>query len=175
MRNVLAVLFFLAAAGVEAQATDCTKIENARERLACFDRQYPRSDVSTPLPQITTETIPGPDARSAPLPAASAPASEDARPTEQAAPPVAAEPEAGRGGLMDLDEAVNLSTTIKSVRRRDQQKMVFRLANDQIWIQDAPRRLPIREGDEVTITNATVGGYMLRTAGGVTTRVHRIK
>jgi hypothetical protein len=167
MKYVLAVLFVSVAAGAQAQATDCTKIENARERLACYDRQFPRTDVPSPLPEIRTETIRGPD-----VPAPPPTGTGEADPP---APPVAAEPEAGRGGLMDWDEAVNLSTTIKSVRRRDQQKMVFRLANDQIWIQDAPRSLPIREGDEVTITNATVGGYMLRTAGGVTTRVHRIK
>ena len=53
--------------------------------------------------------------------------------------------------------------------------MVFRLANEQIWMQSSPRRLPIHKGDEVTISPGTVGGFIMRTERGVATRVQRIE
>ena len=80
-----------------------------------------------------------------------------------------------RGGLLDYKEDVDITTTIAAIRSRDQQKMVFRLANDQIWMQSSPRNLPFNVGDEVTIKSGTIGGYIMRNKGGTSTRVERIK
>jgi hypothetical protein len=74
-----------------------------------------------------------------------------------------------------MDDRVDLTSTIAIVHANSQQKMVFQLANDQVWMQSTPRLLHIREGDQVTIENASVGGYLMRTQRGVTTRVERIR
>ncbi|MCZ6640431.1 MAG: hypothetical protein O7F71_02555 [Gammaproteobacteria bacterium] len=173
------LMALLASSVAHAQsAAECAQIENARERLTCFDRIYPRDDSATSLPKVTTEVIPVPGAET-PVEQTVESAPEAGQPTagsstQQRLP--AAEPGSlSKGGLLGWDPGVNLTTTIKSVRRKDQQKMVFLLENDEVWLQVSPRRLPIYEGDEVTIKNATIGGYMLRTAGGTTTRVTRIQ
>lgn len=88
------------------------------------------------------------------------------------APP--AEGEGKGAGVFGLDEPVDLTTTVAAVRHRESQRMVFRLANGQIWMQVSPRYVRIREGDQVSIRNATMGGYLMRSSRDVTTRVQRI-
>lgn len=145
------------------EVVECSKIVNAKERLDCFDRLYPQDGRPTPAPEIETETIPLP---------------ESVRPTSvpppKSAPAVEPLP-VSKGRLFGSDPTVNLTSTIKAVRRQDKQKMVFLLENDEIRIQSSPRPLPIRKGDSVTIKNGSVGGYILRTEGGTSTRVSRIK
>jgi len=80
-----------------------------------------------------------------------------------------------KGAIFGRDPRIELTTTITSIRRGDQQKMVFLLENDEVWMQATPRRMPFREGDTVTIKNASVGGYFMRTENGASTRVSRIK
>ena len=70
---------------------------------------------------------------------------------------------------------MNLTGTIVAIRRGDKQKMVFLLDNDQIWMQSNPRPLPFHEGDTVSIENATMGGYFMRSTRGMGTRVRRIR
>ena len=79
-----------------------------------------------------------------------------------------------RGGLFN-DPKVDLTTTIVAVRRGEKQKMVFQLENEQIWMQSTPRPLPFEEGDTVSIKNATLGGYFMRSTKGTSTRVQRIR
>lgn len=78
-------------------------------------------------------------------------------------------------GIFDADENVDFAATIAALRRGDQQRMVFRLDNGQIWMQNAPRDLPFSEGDRVTVKSARLGGYIMRSAGGTSTRVRRIE
>ncbi len=80
-----------------------------------------------------------------------------------------------KGAIFGRDPRIELTTTITSIRRGDQQKMVFLLENDEVWMQATPRRMPFREGDTVTIKNASVGGYFMRTENGASTRVSRIR
>jgi hypothetical protein len=158
-------------------ATDCTKIENARERLECFDRMYPRDGA----PVLETEAVtaedsvlsptPKADTPPAAAPAAAAGAAADIPQTAPASAPATTE----KAGLFDLDEAVDLTSTIKAVRKRESQTMVFQLENDQIWLQSSPRSLPINVGDVVTIKNGFVGGYIMRSESGTSTRVQRIQ
>ena len=62
------------------------------------------------------------------------------------------------------------------ILNKDQQKkIVFLLSNEEIWLQDSPRDLPIYRGDEVNIKKATLGGYIMRNESGTSTRVSRIK
>ena len=195
---IVAVMLVMSSASPLARAAqDCTAIEDPEARLACYDQQFSRasgaeSDEGGEVAEQSVE-----DSVEEPVKAASAEPSAEkiASPTEEASPApaavissetVAAEPEktqtaAGesqepaKGGLFDQDERVDLTSTITHVHARSQQKMVFQLENEQVWIQSVPRLLRISEGDQVTIENASVGGYMMRTNRGVTTRVERIR
>lgn len=149
---------------------DCAQVEDARERLACFDRKYPR-DPNKPnvVPGIQQSA---PVSRTQPQPIAT--------PSQQPEAEVAAEPAEDRrgfrsGGMLDSRDEVDFTTTIAAIRARDQQKMVFRLDNDQIWMQSSPRALPFKVGDTVTVKSGTIGGYIMRNEGGTATRVERIK
>jgi hypothetical protein len=146
---------------------DCTAIDDPEARLACYDEQFSRASgaeddessetvaPSTPAAVITSE------------PVTAEPKQPQTAASEDQAP--------GKGGLFDQDERVDLTSTITHVHAKAQQKMVFQLENKQVWMQSVPRLLRIREGDQVTIENASVGGYMMRTDRGVTTRVERIR
>ena len=81
----------------------------------------------------------------------------------------------GGAGLFGWTDQVDLDTEIVAVRRGDQQRMVFRLANGQIWMQNTARDLPFTVGDKVNIKNGRIGGYMMRSEGGTSTRVRRIE
>lgn len=173
------LMALVASSVVHAQsAAECAQIENARDRLTCFDRIYPRDDSAPSLPKVTTEVIPVPGAETPveqtveSVPEAGQPTAGSS--TQQRLPAV--EPGSlSKGGLLGLDPRVELTTTITSIRSGDQQKMVFLLENDEVWMQATPRRMPFREGDTVTIKNALLGGYFMRTASGTSTRVSRIR
>ena len=189
---IAAVLLGLAAEAVLAadSAADCVAIEDPTERLACFDRQFEESPVEKdPVEQDPPEqraaTVEEAAAETAPqivdeavTPAAVA--AESAEPKQRAEVPAESttasdtSTESARSGWFG-DEKVDMDATIADVYHREQQKMVFLLDNEQVWMQSSPRLLRIREGDRVNIRNASVGGYLLRTEGGVTTRVERIR
>ncbi len=189
------VLGFAAPAVARAEAAEnCAQIADARARLACFDRQYPRGGRTAPAPGITTEAIPAP----APAPATTqvphAPAPQTPVPqtpvpqtppqTVSPQPVVTPEPQpaapaapasSSRGGLFSQTEKLDLDTEIAAIRRGNQQRMVFRLANNEIWMQNSPRELPFKTGDKVNIKNGKVGGYIMRSESGTSTRVKRIE
>ena len=155
-------------------ARDCAAIDDTDERLACFDRVFPGADASesdrekkraaaeeAPVSSDVAESV-----QTKPIEAPEQPADPS---TEQAPT------QPGKRGMFDRED-VEIASTITDLLRRDQQKMVFQLANGEIWIQSTPRTLPIHVGDAVTIRNARFfGGYILRTENGVTTRVQRIQ
>lgn len=167
MRKIDTCLFSLALAlaaafttPIHADQGDCRDIKNAAERLACYDTQFPET-TAAPTGEESSETIVETSA-----PAASAPAK-----AEQSDPPFTTD----KGGFFKRKPDVTVNSTISAVKDEQQKKMVFRLENGQIWLQTAPRSLPIKAGDEVTIKSAIMGGYMLRNENGTSTRVRRIK
>jgi hypothetical protein len=193
-----------------AEPTDCSRIADADERLACFDELF-STEPAEAVEEIRSETIEAPatvvesaedpvsrggtsaeTSGTADAPAGQADGVEPAAVVGGAAVLSSEDPEAAaadtagaetavvepdepaQGGLFN-DPKVNLTTAIEAIRRGDKQKMVFRLENDQIWIQTSPRPLPFREGDTVTIKNGFFGGYFMRNERGTSTRVSRIK
>ncbi len=164
-----------------AAPQDCAQIENARERLACFDAQYPRDPDkpfidSTPL---RPRTAPQPSsAVAAPTPQTGGQRQTD-RNTGQVTPPNEDAPIRGQTErekrLFDRGPDIDFTTTIAAIKAEPQQKMVFRLENGQVWIQTAPRTSPFEVGDSVTIKSAMLGGYIMRSEGGTSTRVTRIQ
>ncbi len=76
--------------------------------------------------------------------------------------------------MLDWQEPTNFTTTIAALRRGDQQRMVFRLENGEIWMQNSPRDLPFKVGDEVTIKSGRLGGHIMRSSRGTSTRIRRV-
>jgi len=153
----------LAASGTSyaQESEDCSQIENARERLACFDRVFPSADRP-----IVAPTYSVPERRTLP----------PAKPTVEA-PPESAQPAEPprRRGLFDYPEEINFEAEVAAVRIKDKQRPIYLLANEQVWMQDSPRTAGIRKGDRVTIKNAKLQGYMMVTESGKSIRVRRIK
>lgn len=145
-------------------ASQCSTIADARERLACFDRDFPHPD--------------GPRVRTVPVEEVAPPqvstSNDSATDTVSGPRKSGASPKESRG-LFAWMEEVDFDTEIVALRSGDQQRMVFRLANEQMWMQSSPRRLPYSIGDKVNIKNARMGGYIMRSESGTSTRVLRIE
>ena len=78
-------------------------------------------------------------------------------------------------GLFDWSEGEEFKTEIAAIRAGSNQRMVFRLTNGQIWMQSSPRSLPFKEGDSVVIKTGVIGGYIMRSTSGVSSRVTLVK
>ena len=186
MKFVLALMLWSVNAAHAQSTPDCSEIRDAEERLRCFDKQYPAAEriESEPIKSKVAEpAAPEPVAppvakrkESIEAEAQNAKSSQQAPSTQQLEDDDDDADSFGRklGGFFSKPTAGDLQSRVKTVRRRDRQKMVFLLENDQIWIQISPRDVPINVGDIVTIKNTRFGGYMLRTEGGTSTRVSRI-
>ena len=150
----------------------CALIENAQKRLACFDRQFPR-------PEETPGSL-NPDSETSGKSATPA-ADSHPEPVSDHADPVGAVEDLSspapprRGRLFGWLETLDMDSEIAAVRRGAQQRMVFRLTNGQIWMQSTPRELPFSTGDKVKIKSGRVGGYIMRSESGTSTRVRRIE
>ncbi|MEM7079166.1 MAG: hypothetical protein AAF513_11110 [Pseudomonadota bacterium] len=178
IRCCAGVLLILGMVGqpVWANPEDCAKISDPAARLACFDKRYPPADreptaAQQPAREPVTTPEPVPEVvESAPIRA------------ESGATPAATEESRRRdrtmynsGGLFERRNSMVIEATVKSVLNKNQQKMMFLLDNEQVWMQTSPRNLPIRQGQKVTIKSGTVGGFILATEKGTSTRVRRIK
>ncbi|MGK0225063.1 MAG: hypothetical protein ACI9ON_004323 [Limisphaerales bacterium] len=195
MKYVLPLLLLSVSGAVFGQdgtsEENCALIENARERLVCYDRTFPIG-VRAELPKISSEVIaPAQSPESQTLEGQSlntAPASAD----EAQAPVTAVEdtsglrarkgttasPAAGKNrtkGMFSWDDELDFTAEVKAVRDEGQQRMVFLLDNEQIWMQSSPRLLPIKKGDSVRVKSGKIGGYIMRNQNGTSTRVNRIK
>jgi hypothetical protein len=155
MKHWLVALIMYSSLAQGLESEDCAQIENERDRLACFDEHFPRSEPSTTdqIPAVTTEQTGQPQQEQK----SSAPSRRWRL-----------------GKIFGKRNADTIEGTISAIRIRDRQKMVFQLDNGQIWMQDSPRNLPIRKGDRVTIRSGFIGGFVLRNSSGTSTRVRRI-
>ena len=135
---------------------DCDAVANADQRLACYDRLHPPPLVTT----SQAEKIPVPGATVAEK---------------------AVEGEFGQEQLQkkSTDTAATVSDSmtgkIASITRRVRQEMVFHLDNGQVWMQVTARFRTIKVGEAVVIKRARLGGYILTTEQGVSTRVKRLQ
>jgi hypothetical protein len=172
---VVCAVLLCAPTALAVDPEGCAVIENSEERLACYDSTFSVEDPASAPEEspevnpveatgravISEETITAPPSG---LPG-------DTASTEPAASKSGEEKQTGWLG----DELVNFSSTITAILAGDKQKMVFQLENGQVWLQSSPRRLPFKEGDVVTVKNALLGGYFMRSKKGVSTRVQRIR
>ncbi len=161
----------VACAGQAADTpAQCAHLTTAAERIVCYDKLFPPSPGSQSAAEAQAPVV-STSPNSSPASAASQPPPAPIASTET-------DDQAGEGwslGLFDRAPPYVAESSIKAIYRRENQPMAFLLANEQIWLQDSQRQLPIREGDAVTIKNGTFGGYFLTTEGGTKTRVRRVK
>jgi hypothetical protein len=144
-------------------AENCSQIENTQDRLACFDRQFPRMESESITPSEAGEV----SAKTESVDTKNTGTSS----SEPAA--VISQPKEEKKGWFNREKEV-ITATITEVLNEDRQKMVFRLSNKQIWLQSSPRSLPINIGDEVTIKSGMIGGFIMRSSSGTSTRVQLI-
>jgi len=143
-----------------ALAADCAEIFDRNERLDCYDGIFVRR-IMAPLESGSA---------AAPRNDTHATTTSDVNRTKTVGPSEATLPEPP-----GTDMPGRIESTVTAVYRDSQRKMIVALANDQIWIQSSPRELPIRTGDRVVVAKTLMGGHMLRTAEGVSTRVNKIR
>lgn len=128
---------------------NCVELSNDVERLACYDARHVNSGPDHASPRGSGE------GKRMWAPGADTPATSRS--------------------LFHPEEPVAFQSSIAAIKAEPQTKMVFRLANGQIWLQSSPRRLRFSVGDVVTIKSGMVGGYMMRNQHQTVARVRRIR
>ena len=152
--------------GISAEeALLCPEILDKKERLECFDREFPIRKKT--IPEKADEVSVTPDAKKP----------KDIEKVRPSAEPPAAKSfkERKSRSLFDWGDGEEFKTEIAAIRAGSNQRMVFRLKNGQIWMQSSPRSLPFKEGDSVVIKTGVIGGYIMRSTSGVSSRVTLVK
>ena len=158
------LVLFAAPEPAYAEEEICAEIVSAIERLDCYDRQYrDRQARGNAATGVSRDRPTYQSRRSAP-----STVTADAAPMT---PSPSAEPIPEKKGLFSWGSSDTVRSEIAGVRRGEQQRMVFRLNNGQIWMQNTPRTLPFEIGDLVTIKSGRFGGYVMRSDRGTSTRV----
>lgn len=181
-------MFFVATPVHAEEVVVCADIESAIERLDCYDRQHREREArraarteTAARPVVTPRVPPRPRptyqtnrTEPAPPPPPTVTALPEAEP-RASAPAEASPPPVKKGGLFSWNRKVEIESAIAALRRGEKQRMVFRLENGQIWMQNTPRDLPFSVGDSVTIKSGRLGGFVMRSDGGTSTRVRPLE
>ena len=165
------ILLLFACLEVGAQSsTACSILEDPDERLACYDRLFQQRDQLPEQSSTRTTTI-----EDLALPSKEAPTPASSEPLEPTVDDEFGREQTLRKKPTDPKKVVEIESIIKALRRKDRQEIVFLLENGQIWIQDVFRFMTVDQGDAVSIRRLRMGGYLMTTEGGASTRVKRIK
>jgi hypothetical protein len=148
----------------------CSDIRDARDRLACFDREvapFAKGRPSVPAPPVARAPVTSAPATQV---APSAPArAATAAPTATAATPSAfGDDQLGVNSKKSVpEEERTLHAAITSIRPAGTGTWLVTLDNGQVWRhQDATQGAYLREGDAVTLTRASLGSYRLARDAG---------
>ncbi|QSX33371.1 hypothetical protein JYB87_16890 [Shewanella avicenniae] len=141
---------FSTLASVEQAVLDCAKVENAQQRLACYD------DLSVSLQQHV-EKSQADVAQSDVEPVVSSTSSKE--PTAAAIDRFGAKPVE----VIKSPEEINL--TIASIRESVRGELIITFENGQVWKQVEQRRYRLEAGDKVTIKKAALGSFLLQAEG----------
>ena len=68
---------------------------------------------------------------------------------------------------------VDVNGRVVQIEKTLHNELLVELDNGQVWQQLSPRLMPINEGDEVIVKKARLGGFILSTSSGGSTRVKR--
>ena len=77
--------------------------------------------------------------------------------------------------IVERDEIAEINASVTDIKRRARNEMIVYLSNGQVWAQVSPRYLTIRNGDGVVVRRGRMGGYILTTERGGSTRVKRLR
>ena len=181
-RFTIVLLLFAILTTPAFSAENCSDIDDPAARLECFDRNFPRTTSPAPIvplveqktDSVVEDTMSDQVLEGTPndesIEAGAVVVIESEKPVRRKQ-----EVERPKKKLFDFGKKIEISATIVDLLNRDKQRMVFKLDNDQIWIQTSPRNLPIKKGDNVTILSATMGGFIMRTDRGLSTRVSMLE
>jgi len=182
--GVLLIFSLCFANSVSAQpAGDCARLADDQRRLACYDalfRKEPGKPNPTAIQAVQTQEV-----QTAPI---AAEAASDTTLVNTPVKPVVktAEPKAPTFGSEQLKTERNprvksvktrdtISSLVTRVSKRPRGEYVFELENGQIWTQITIGWIKVSVNDRVTIVKRRLGGYTLRSRGGVSTKVRRVK
>lgn len=183
------MLFQIQAAMAQAPrgAAECADVQEDSARLACYDRYNPfrkqaakaavpaaspRTSSGTTAPSSAQVSKPAVAAPAAPAASAAAPASADAN--FGLDPEVVRSRQAASQGEQSGPRSV--AARLTTVKQRPDGKWLLDLDNGQRWTQvDRSPGLILKSGDTVTIKEGKLGGYMLASQSGLTTRVKRLQ
>ncbi len=153
---VVTVCLFLIALSLPAAADDvatCAGIEADTDRLACYDALF-RDAVNVASADVTKpEADPEPPAEA-----------EFGREQIERAKPI-----------VERDEIAEINASVTDIKRRARNELIVYLSNGQVWAQVSPRYLTIKSGDGVVVRRGRMGGYILTTERGGSTRVKRLR
>jgi hypothetical protein len=135
---------------LDANVRACARLQQDRERLACYDRKVaPLASTEAPPAEPPAEEMFGIDSDTPDAPVDTAPT-----------PPAREE----------LAEITAKVTEVKKVGRSTQ----VALDNGQVWQTQEERELLLRTGDVVRIARAALGTFRMVTSSNRTVRVQRI-
>jgi len=157
------------AAVAAGPADECAAIESAQERLACFDAAF-----GTEVGALSEPAEAAPPS----APDTGAQASAPASAATPSATPAASSDDAGFGldKSMDELEGESLSSNIVSVGKDGFDKLLFELANGQLWRQTEYKYFPVKAGQVAVISHGAMGSYKLYIDGESRwTRVRRVE
>ena len=148
----------------------CSAIDDASQRLACYDAAFGRPAAATTVSITPTPAL---------APAATATATATA-----AVDPVAQQ--RAEFGLSDAAkkardpqqsaQAESITDTLAELGRRPTGELVFSLQNGQVWLQiEADTRTRVKAGDTVTIRKGALGSFLLVGPDRVSVRVRRAR
>jgi hypothetical protein len=161
--SACAALWLCAATAATASPDDCRVVANDVQRLACYDRLFPRAasdSVSASRPQAM-----------APVPAPTSNAMSDG--TDRFGLTAAQQ---RAGGAVAAQTVDSISASVTNLQRISSGELVIFLDNGQVWQESEPESwVPPQKGDHVTIRRALLGSFMLVTADHVATRVRRVR
>ena len=163
----------VAAAGAGEPTHPCAAVDNPAERLACYDKAFPRASTAAGVEQQAespvAEATEVPQQRDIPEAAEEPELVEKFGLTE--AQLQARDPERPREPRVERIEA-----TVVGIRHLSSGERVVTLDNGQVWLQtEITVRGHLAEGDQVVIRRAALGSFQLVTPGRVALRVRRIE
>jgi hypothetical protein len=162
MAIVFTVANAAAAVGVPVEEpTACTRLDDDRARLACFDALFPRGGR-----RAATSAIPS--AAPGAAPPATAPESMFG---------VNDNVRRARGETLATDAMPEMiESTVARLDPLEPGRNRITLANGQVWEQvEASTRFQPRAGEAVTVRQASLGSYLMRASRGAAVRARRLR
>ncbi|KFZ36777.1 hypothetical protein HR45_14235 [Shewanella mangrovi] len=155
-------------ASVEQAVLNCAKVDNAQQRLACFDKLSQSlthlagnsSASSAPTPAAPASTVVVPQAPVAPV----APRGTSATPPSV---PTQVNPQQLFGAKSKIEDLTPdaIELTVASISKSLRGEMSITFKNGQVWKQLEAKHYRLRVGDKVTIKKASLGSFLLYAEG----------